>query len=63
MITLTSDKHALVKAGFSIRDLVHQGPGQLTPHQEAHLRGFTPPGKAVGKSASLCGLMGWNSAR
>jgi hypothetical protein len=31
MITLTSDKFTLVKAGFSIRDPVHQGPGQSTP--------------------------------
>jgi hypothetical protein len=43
MITLTSDKFALVKAGFSIRDLIHQVPGRSTPRQIAHPRGFAPP--------------------
>jgi hypothetical protein len=41
MITLTSDKFALVKAGFSIRDPIHQGPGWPTPRQIAHPRGFS----------------------
>jgi hypothetical protein len=35
MITLTSDKFALVKEGFSIRDPVYLGPGQSTPEQIA----------------------------
>jgi hypothetical protein len=30
MITLTLNKLALVKAGFSMRDPVHQGPRQST---------------------------------
>jgi hypothetical protein len=33
MITLTWDKHALVKVDFDMRDMVYQGPGQSTPHQ------------------------------
>jgi hypothetical protein len=47
MITLTSDKFALVKAGFSIRDPVHQEPWRSTPRQIAHPRGFTLPEKAT----------------
>jgi hypothetical protein len=47
MITLISDKFILVKADFSTRDPVHQGPGRSTPRQIAHLGGFATPGKAV----------------
>jgi hypothetical protein len=35
MITLTLGKFALVKADFSIRDPVHQGPGLSTLEQIA----------------------------
>jgi hypothetical protein len=45
MITLILDKHALVKVGFPMKDLVHQRPGWSTPHQEARPGGFTPLGK------------------
>jgi hypothetical protein len=31
MITLTPDKHALVKMGFYIRDTVHHEPERSTP--------------------------------
>jgi hypothetical protein len=62
MITLTSDKHALLKAGFSISDSEHQGPRWSTPRQETDPRGFTPPGKAIKTSVGLCGVMGRNSA-
>jgi hypothetical protein len=57
MITLTSDQHALVKVGFSIRDSVHQGPGWSTPHHEVHPRGFAPHEKAIRNNVSLCGAM------
>jgi hypothetical protein len=43
LITLTLDKHALVKAGFSMKESVHQGPGRSTPCQISCPRGFTPP--------------------
>jgi hypothetical protein len=37
MITLTLDKFVLVKAGFSIRDPIHEGLGRSTPKQMACL--------------------------
>jgi hypothetical protein len=43
MITLTLDKHDLVKAGFSMKDLVQQGPGWSTSCQIPHLGGLAPP--------------------
>jgi hypothetical protein len=52
----------VVKAGFSIGDSDHQGPGQSTPHQEACSRGFKPPEKAIGNSAGLSGVKGENNA-
>jgi hypothetical protein len=57
MTTLTSDKHALIKAGFSNEDSVHQGLGQLTSRQEAHPGGFASLRKAVRNSADLRGAM------
>jgi hypothetical protein len=47
MITLTSDKFALVKASFSIRGPVHHRSGRSTPGQIACPRGFAPSGKVV----------------
>jgi hypothetical protein len=43
MIALTSDKLTLIKMGFSMKDLVHQGLGQSTPKQITHLKGFAAP--------------------
>jgi hypothetical protein len=47
MITLISDKFALVKVGFSISDPVHQGRRRSTLRQMAHLGDFASPGKVV----------------
>jgi hypothetical protein len=47
MITLTSDKSALVKAGFSIRGLIYQGLRWSTPWQMDHPGVFATPGKVV----------------
>jgi hypothetical protein len=52
MITLTLDKHALVKADFSMKDSVQQGPILSTSHQISHLGGFAPPGKALPPTAA-----------
>jgi hypothetical protein len=53
MISLTLDKFALVKAGFSIINPVHQGPGQSTRHQIIRLKRFAPPGEVVSSRATL----------
>jgi hypothetical protein len=58
MINLTSDKVALVKAGFSVTDPVHQGPGRLTLRQIALPGGFAPPRKAVYDRANLYIMIG-----
>jgi hypothetical protein len=58
MITLTSDKHALIEAGFSIRDPVQQGLGQSTPHHVSRLGGFTPTRKAFSHRATHCSMTG-----
>jgi hypothetical protein len=58
MIILASDNHALVKAGFTIRDSVQQGFGQSTPHHVSHPRGFSPPEKAFSPRTIHCILMG-----
>jgi hypothetical protein len=47
MITLTLDKHALVKASFSIYDSVSQVLRRSTPHQISRPRGFAPPRKGA----------------
>jgi hypothetical protein len=47
MITLTPNKFTLVKACFSIRDLVHHGPRWSTPRRIAWPGGFAPPSKAI----------------
>jgi hypothetical protein len=62
MITLTSDKHAIVKANFSIEDSVHQGHEQSTPCQETHLGGFAPLRKVIRNIIGMCGAMGQSSA-
>jgi hypothetical protein len=58
MITLTLEKLALVKAGFSTKDSVHQGPGQLTQKKIAHPGGLAPPRKAVQSHAGLYSVTG-----
>jgi hypothetical protein len=42
-ITLTPDKRVLVKASFSMRDSVQQGPGQSTPRHVSCPRASHPP--------------------
>jgi hypothetical protein len=63
IITLTSNKHAIVKVNFFIRDSIYQEPRQSTSHPEARPRGFIPLEKAIKNSADLCGVMGQNNAR
>jgi hypothetical protein len=58
MITLTLDKIAPVKAGFSIKDLVHQGPRQSTLRQIVRPEGFAPSRKEVQGYADLYSRMG-----
>jgi hypothetical protein len=58
MITLTPDRLTLVKTGFSVKDLVHQGPGRSTPRQTVHPGGFIPHKKAVQGSAGLYSAIG-----
>jgi hypothetical protein len=43
MMTLMLDELILIKAGFSMRDWVHQGPRRSTPLRMARPEGFTPP--------------------
>jgi hypothetical protein len=62
MITLTSDKLTPIKVGFSIKDLVHQGPGWPMPRKIVHPRGFTPPGKAVKGRTILYSATGWDDS-
>jgi hypothetical protein len=47
MISLTSDKLTLIRAGFSIKDPVHQGPRRSTPKQITHPEGLASLEKAV----------------
>jgi hypothetical protein len=56
MITLTLDKEALVKAGFSTQDSVPHVPGRSTPHQTSRPRGFASLG-----ATAHCNVMGWGS--
>jgi hypothetical protein len=51
--TLTSDKNALVKAAFSIRDSVHQGFGQSTPHHVSLLGASHYPSERHSHAALL----------
>jgi hypothetical protein len=62
MITLTLDKHTLIKADFSIRDSIHQGSGQSTPHRISRFGGFTPPEKAFSSRATPYSATGWDNA-
>jgi hypothetical protein len=47
MITLSSDKLALIRTWFSMKDLVHQGPERSTPEQVIYPGAFTPLRKAA----------------
>jgi hypothetical protein len=58
MITLTLDKLTPIKAGFSVKDPVYQGPEQSTPRQIVCPRGFTPLKKAVQGRAGLYSVTG-----
>jgi hypothetical protein len=58
MITLTSDKHTLVKADFSMKDSVQQEPSKTTPHHVHHSGGFTPPRKVFSHRIAHCSMMG-----
>jgi hypothetical protein len=62
MISLISDKLTLVKAGFSIKDSVHQGPKQSNTKVECPSRGFRTPKKAVQGHVGLYSTMGWDDA-
>jgi hypothetical protein len=64
MITLTLDKVTPVKAGFSVKDPVHQGPEWSTPNQITHPEGLTPRPlrKAVQGHEGLYSVTGWGSA-
>jgi hypothetical protein len=62
MITLTPDKFILVKMGFSIRDMVNQGPGRSTPRHIARPEGFATPRKVVYGHVGLHRVMGWDNA-
>jgi hypothetical protein len=53
MITLTSDKLTPIKMGFSIKDLIHQEPGQSTLRQIARPGGFATLERAVKGRVSL----------
>jgi hypothetical protein len=57
MITLTLDKHAMLKADFFMKDSDHQGPRRSTPQHEAHPGGFTTPRKVIENNTSLHGAM------
>jgi hypothetical protein len=62
MITLTPDKFDLLKAGFSVRDTVDQGPRRSTLRQIVHPEGLAPPRKAVYGRADLYSTIGWDDA-
>jgi hypothetical protein len=57
-ITLTPDKHALVKAGISTRNLVQQGPKHSTPRHISHRGGFSLPEKALSHRAAHYNVTG-----
>jgi hypothetical protein len=58
VITLKSDKDALVKAGFSMRDSVQHGPQRSTPNHLSRPRGFLPLRKAFSCHAAYYSMMG-----
>jgi hypothetical protein len=62
MITLTSGKFALVKAGFPIRDHVQQGHRQSTPRQIAYPGGHRTPRMAILSRAAPCSATEWDCA-
>jgi hypothetical protein len=43
MITLTSDKLPLIRAGFPMKGLDYQGPRSSMPKRVASLRDLAPP--------------------
>jgi hypothetical protein len=50
--TMMLDKHALVKASFSMKDLIHQAPERSIPHQISSPEGFAPPEKVLPPTAA-----------
>jgi hypothetical protein len=58
MITLTRDKHALVKAHRSIRALVHEVPRRSTPRKESRLGTSHPPERRT--TTTLPHAVQWN---
>jgi hypothetical protein len=59
IITVISDKFALVKAGFFIRDSVYQEPEWSTSRQRACPGGFTPQkGSLKPGQSTQCDEMG-----
>jgi hypothetical protein len=56
MMTLASDMLTLIKVGFSMEDLVREGP------MDSILEQILPPGKAIQSHAGLYSAMGWDDA-
>jgi hypothetical protein len=62
MITLASDKLALIKVGFSVKDQVHQGPKQSTSRQIVYFEEFAAPRKVVQGHVGLYSAIGRDRA-